>query len=118
MASYREHNFDPNAYEQPGPPLRPFNWVQWTGVALEVIGLGLFLVHLAGKIGWIDPLVGSGVGLVPMIAGVLLINSRRMPPELVTPGQQERNTRTLIITVIAGAVIFGVVTLIELTGAN
>ena len=118
MASYREHNFDPNAYEQPGPPVRAFNWVQWAGVALEVIGLGLFLVHLAGKIGWIDPLVGSGVGLVPMIVGVLLINSRRMPSELVTPEQQERNTRTLIITVVAGAAIFGAVTLIELTGAN
>ena len=118
MASYREHNFDPNAYEQPGPPLRPFNWVQWTGVALEVIGLGLFLVHLAGKIGWIDPLVGSGVALVPMIVGAILVNSRRMPAELVSPEQQERNKRTLVITIIAGVVIFAAVTLIELQGAN
>ena len=86
--------------------------------AFEVIGLGLFLAHLAGKIGWIEPQVESGVGLVPMIVGFLLINSRRMPPELVTPEQQERNKRTLVITVIAGAIIFGVVTLIELTGAN
>ena len=118
MASYREHNFDPNAYEQPGPPLRPYNWVQWTGVALEVIGLGLFLAHLAGRIGWIEPLVGSGVGLVPMIVGVLLVYSRRQSDTLVTPEQQERNKRTLVITVIAGAIIFGVVTLIDFQGAN
>jgi uncharacterized membrane protein len=118
MASYREHNFDPNAYEQPGPPLRPYNWVQWTGVALEVIGLGLFLAHLAGKIGWIDPLVGSGVALVPMIVGVLLINSRRQSDTLITPEQQARNKRTLIITIVAGVLIFAAVTLIELTGAN
>ena len=24
MTGYREHSFDPNAYEQPGRPMRPF----------------------------------------------------------------------------------------------
>ena len=26
MSGYREHSFDPNAYEQPGRPLKPYNW--------------------------------------------------------------------------------------------
>lgn len=48
---YRTHQFDPNAYEEQGPPLRPYNWVQWTGVAIASVGVGLFAAYLLGKIG-------------------------------------------------------------------
>ena len=116
MSGYREHSFDPNAYEQPGQPLKPYNWVQWTGVAFEVIGVGLFLAYVAGKIGWIDPVIGSGTGFVPMMIGIMLVNSRREPSSLVTPEQQARNKRTLIIMVVAAAVL-GTATIIEFQGA-
>ncbi len=118
MSGYRQHSFDPNAFEQPGAPLRPYNWVQWVGVGLHILGLGLFLFHLADKIGWIDLAVGSGVGLVPMLIGVALINSRRAPSTIITPEQQARNKRMLVITVAICAVILGLAAAIEFTGAN
>ena len=118
MSGYRQSNFDPDAYQHPGAPLRPYNWVQWAGVAMGVIGLGLFLVHLAGKMGWIAPPVGySAAGLVPLLAGSALINSRRSPSTLVTAEQRARNTRTLVITVALCAIVLGVAALIEFSGA-
>lgn len=118
MSGYRQSNFDPNAYQQPGAPLRPYNWVQWTGFALGIVGMGLFLVHIAGKIGWIAPPIGySAAGLIPLLLGSALINSRRAPSTLVTAEQQARNTRTLVITVAICAVVLGLAAIIEFTGA-
>ena len=51
MSGYREHSFDPNAYEQPGRPLQPYNWVQWTGVAIGVLGLAIIALGLLGRLG-------------------------------------------------------------------
>ena len=118
MAGYREHSFDPYAYEQPGRPMRPFNWVQWTGVALEVLGLCMFLAYLGGKLGWIAPVVKSGFGFLPMIIGMTLINSRREPGNLITPEQRARNQRLLIITIVVLAVIFGAALVIDSLGAK
>ena len=117
MTGYREHNFDPYAYEQPGRPLRPFNWVQWTGVAFEVLGLGLFLAHLAAQIGWITPFFGTSLGFAAMIIGMLLINSRREPGTQVGREQLAKNRRVLLITVLVCAVILGAAIVIEFLGA-
>ncbi len=119
MSGYRQHGFDPNAFERPGRPLRPFNWVQWCGVALGVAGMALYLVDLAGRIGWIAPLSNTPiVGIGMLIGGSVLINSRRSPSTLITPEQQARNKRTLIIVTAVCVAILGVATVIEFTGAN
>lgn len=118
MSGYRQSSFDPNAYEQPGAPLRPYNWVQWTGVALGVIGIGLFALSLAGKMGWIASPVGyPAAGLIPLLVGSALINSRRSPSTLVTAEQQARNKRTLLITLAICAAILGAAVAIEFSGA-
>ena len=113
MMSYRRHSYDPNVFEQPGRPLRPFNWVQWTGVALEVIGLGLFVSHIVGKIGWITPVGWFQFGVTPMILGALLINSRREPGTLVGSEQVARNRKLLLITVAICAAVLGAALVIE-----
>ena len=113
MTSYRRHSYDPNVFEQPGRPLRPLNWVQWTGVAMEVIGLCLFLSHLAGKLGWIAPVGGFQFGFVPMILGAILVNSRREPGTLVGSEQLARNRRVLLITVAICAAVLGAALVFE-----
>ena len=118
MSGYREHNFDPYAYEQPGRPMRPFNWVQWTGVGFEFLGLGLFLAHLAGELGWIAPFFGTGFGFAAMIIGLALINSRREPGNLVGSEQFAKNRRVLAITILVCAAILGAALVIEFIGAN
>ena len=117
MSGYREHSFDPYAYEQPGRPLRPFNWVQWTGVAFEILGLGLFLVQIAAQLGWIKPFFGTGLGFAAMIIGLTLINSRREPGTEVDSEQLAKNRRVLFITILVCAAILGAALVIEFLGA-
>ena len=115
---YQQSSYDPGAYEQPGRPLTPYNWVQWSGVALGTVGIALFLIHYAGRLGWIDPIVdNSSAGFIPTIVGVALINSRREPPSLVTAEQRAANKRTLVITLTIVAALFGVAALIDFIGA-
>ena len=114
MSGYRQSSYDPEAYVQPGRPLTPYNWVQWTGVALGTVGIGLFAVYLAGRFGWIAPIVEeSSAGFIPTIVGAVLINSRREPSSLVTAEQRARNRRMLVITLIAVAVMLGGAALIQ-----
>ncbi|WP_324806456.1 hypothetical protein SH584_09040 [Sphingomonas sp. LY29] len=115
---YRTHQFDPNAYEEQGPPLRPYNWLQWAGVAIASVGVALFAAYLLGKIGvlprWMDDPSPASF-MLPMF-GVLLINSRRAPATPVDEQQTARNRRALIIIVALGAVVLGAATAIEFSG--
>jgi len=119
MSGYRQHSYDPNAYERLGRTLRPFNWVQWTGVAIEVTGLILFLVTIAQKLGWITQ--GSDIpptsGIMLMLVGMSLINSRREPLVDLAPELAPARKRWLIITAVICAVILGIAILIEISGA-
>ena len=119
MSGYRQSSFDPNAYEHPGPPLKPYNWVQWTGVAIGVVGAALIVVDLLGRIGWTprwidDP---SPAPFMLLILAAALINSRRAPKTLVGSEQLEKNRRLLLITVAICAAILGAALVIEFQGA-
>ena len=119
MTGYREHGFDPNAYEQPGPALKPYNWVQWTGVVFGLIGVGIYLVHFAGRFGWIPQWIDepSPAFVLPLI-GVALINSRRAPPTQVGEEQLAKNRRVLLITAAVCAAILGAALVIEFAGVR
>ena len=79
MTSYRQHWFDPNAPEPAAPPARPYNWVQWLGIALGSAGVLLALAGLAATFGWIDERFDAGTGIIVALcaAGMTLVNSRR-----------------------------------------
>ena len=115
---YRQHSFDPNAYEQPGAPLRPYNWVQWTGLALGGVGLVLTVLQVAGQLGWVPPwLDRSPPVFVLLVLGAVLFNSRREPSTLAGPEQLAKNRRLLVITVAICAAILGAALVIEFQGA-
>jgi hypothetical protein len=116
--SYQQSNYDPNAYEQPGPPIKPYNWVQWTGVGLIAVGIAILLAYLAGRVGLIDPVINriQPAFFLPFL-GTMLINSRRAPSVPITTEQRERNRRVLVITLIVCATVIGGAALVEYTGA-
>ena len=120
MSGYREHSFDPNAYEQQGRPLRPFNWVQWTGVGFMVAAGVVVLAVFASAAGLLSPGFERNVGLAAMLSvvGVSLINSRREQGTQAGSEQLQRNRRVLLITVVVVAAILGAATVIEFSGAN
>ena len=100
MAGYRDtSNFDPYAGGDYGPPLRPYNWVQWTGVAFALVGVAIDLVYLGGSQGMIPKLLDSpSVGISLPLIGAALINSRRQPGEPLTA---ERKRRGLVVVAVA-----------------
>ena len=118
MSGYRQHSYDPNAYEQAGRPLRPFNRVQWTGVAVGGLGVVLTLLYWLSELGWIaqdfDVLRTS---FVLLLLGVMLMNSRREPSTLVGSEQLEKNRKLLLITAAICAAVLGAALVIEFLGA-
>ena len=119
MTGYRQSGFDPNAHEQAGAPLRPFNWVQWSGVALGTAGVVISTLHLAGRAGWLPSWIddSSPWSLILIILGVILINSRRQPSTLAGSEQLEKNRRLLLVTVLVILAILGVAAIIDSLGA-
>ena len=119
MSGYREHSFDPNAYEQPGPPLKPYNWVQWTGVAIGSVGAALITLGLLGRIGWIPRWIDNPppTSFMLLVIGMFLVNSRRAPGVQVGSEQLAKNRRVLLITVAICAAILGAALVIEFSGA-
>jgi hypothetical protein len=96
MSGYRERsNYDPYAGGDYGPPLRPYNWVQWTGVAIALVGIAIDLVYLGGSSGITPRLLDSpSIGVSLPLVGAALINSRRAPGQ---PPSPEAKRRTMII---------------------
>ena len=119
MSGYRESSFDPHAFEQPGRLLRPFNWVQWCGVAVIVGTIAFDLVLLARAVGWPET-YGSKVTftIAPLVLGAALVNSRREPGTMVGSEQLAKNRRVLLITILVCAAILGAALVIEFIGAN
>ena len=119
MTGYREHGFNPNAYDQPGQPLKPYNWVQWTGVGIMTVGGLLAVAYILGKLDLVPQWLGqsSPAPFAFILLGTVLINSRRAPPTELTPEEMAKGRRTLLITAIICAVILGTVAAIDLYGA-
>lgn len=118
MSGYRQSSFDPNAYEQQGGPLRPFNWVQWTGFAIGCLGLVLTALQVAGQLGWIPQWLDGSPPLFPLLLiGVVLVNSRREPGVQVGSEQLAKNRRILLIATVILAAILGAAAVIQFSGA-
>ena len=120
MAGYRQHSFDPNAYDAPGPLIRPFNWAQWTGVGFVVIGFALVTLYLLAKMG-VGPAWAGKPSIAPfmlMMIGTTIVNSRRHPGAPIDDEQRARNRKLLLITVLVCAIILGTVAAIELGGVS
>ena len=114
MTGYREHSFNPNAYQDPGQPMRPFNWVQWTGVAIVAVCCTAELVYFAGSLGWIEPLFEeSPRAFLLVILGLALVHSRREPPHDVMPELAAERRRWLLIVIAATVVIVGAAFVID-----
>ena len=119
MTGYREHSFDPNAYEQPGPPLKPYNMVQWIGVVFAVLGILAFFVWGFGRLGLIPQWIDHPAPVIMLGAvGTMLVNSRRAPGTQVGSEQLEKNRRVLLITVAICATVLGAALVIEFSGAK
>jgi len=119
MSSYRDPVYDPNAWEQPGRPMRPFNWVQWTGVAFVGLAIVAYFYAAAATFGWVPKLRFQPMmaGLPLLFIGLALVNSRREPGTQVGSEQLAKNRRVLLITILVCAAILGAATLIEFLGA-
>jgi hypothetical protein len=116
MAGYRDtSNYDPYASPRYGKPLRPFNWVQWSGVALIVLGIAIELFYLAAEVGFVAKWAPSpAIAVAPLIIGVNLINSRREELTDLAPELAPARKRWLIYTVLACVIIIGAATIIDI----
>ena len=101
MAGYRDTSgYDPYAGGDYGPPTRPYNWVQWIGVAFIAMGSLSCLAFLLGEVGVIPKLLGKSpqpFTTFPLI-GIVLVNSRRQPLSATDEAQRRRNNRAMLIT--------------------
>ena len=117
--SYRDRSsYDPYATPVGGRPMRPYNWVQWVGMALVLISVAANLGFLAGEVGWLPKWhVGPSIGMAPLFLGLILVNSRREPIPDLAPELAPARRRWMIITVSICAVILGVATILAFKGA-
>ena len=106
MSGYRQTSFDPNAGAHYGPPLRPYNWVQWSGVVLMALGFLVLIAFAAAKAGLIGfraedslPLVGSNM----VLCGTLLQSSRREEASAPSIGDIDRRWVLLGLLVLSAA---------------
>lgn len=112
MSGYRDTSgFDPYASPRYGKPLRPFNGVQWTGVALAIVGVAGYLVYAADRLGWLSPgWRNPGAFIALPLLGVALINSRReelpdLAPELAAERKRVLLVVSLLCLVVLGAAL-------------
>lgn len=114
MAGYREtSSFDPEGGAT--RPARPFNWVQYLGVALLTLGAALNLAFLAGQAGWLPKWnFTPTLAPAPIILGVVLMNSRRQPGQDLAPELAPARRKWLLATVAVVAVILALATIIDI----
>ena len=119
MAGYREHSYDPSAYEV-GRPLRPYNKVQWTGLGLQMLALAAYAYYFATEAGWVPDLGVNTMmfGLPLLITGMMLTYSRREGQTDLAPELAAARKRWLIITVVICVAILGAATILDLQGAS
>jgi drug/metabolite transporter (DMT)-like permease len=105
VSGYRHSNYDPNAWEPAGAPLRPFNRWQWLGVALGLAGAALLVLEIAGRHAFIALKLDNAAPLMSLLccAGMLLVTSRRAPLKDPAAFARRRN-RALIAAAIAAIV--------------
>ncbi|MGN6154885.1 MAG: hypothetical protein ACTHN4_04020 [Sphingomicrobium sp.] len=114
MSGYREHSYDPNAYDRQGPPMRPFNWVQWTGVGFGLLGIALYGAYFAGRAGWIPAALDTPiVGFPFLMLGVVLVNSRRQTIADPAPELAAARKRWMLIIVVLCTAILGAAVAIQ-----
>lgn len=102
MSGYRQSSFDPSAGGDYGPPLRPYNWVQWTGVGFLFVGIAIMVAYLAGRLGWISKLLDSPTpGTAFVLLSVVLVNSRR---QQLTAEQSARQRQRALVAILIGLV--------------
>ena len=111
MAGYRQHSYDPLAGGEYGPPLRPFNWVQWLGAASLGVGLAIMLAYVAGKLGLLPTLLDSPTpGTAFVLISIPLINSRReavpLSPETIRRRSLIFIAALAVCAVVAALVIY------------
>ena len=116
MSGYRDRsNYDPYASPSHGRPMRPFNWVQWTGVALILVGVAAELYYMAGQLGWVRKLTESPMlGSTLVLLSLPLINSRREGVTDLAPELASARKRWMIIVIAVCAVILGAATIIDI----
>ena len=121
MSGYRDRqSFDPYSGGDYGRPMRPFNWVQWTGVGLIALGTIFALAFLLGEAGIVPKFLARSpqpFATFPLI-GMLLVNSRRQPGPVVEQEQRRRNQRVLLITTAIVVPILVAAAAIDLLGAR
>lgn len=116
MAGYRESSFDLTGSPRYGRPLRPYNWVQWTGVGLIVVGLVIDAIYFSGRLGWISKTDAPMLALPPIMAGALLVNSRREQVADPAPELAAERKRWLIIVTILCVAIIGAAVVLDYLG--
>jgi hypothetical protein len=96
VSGYRDRTaFDPSAGGGHGRPLRPYNWVQWLGVASLFVGAAVSLAYIGGSLGLVPKLLDSPMlGTAFVVMALPLINSRRQDVPL---SPETRRQRTIII---------------------
>ncbi|MGE5562406.1 MAG: hypothetical protein ACM3ZV_03770 [Bacillota bacterium] len=106
MSGYRQHSFDPYAGGDYGPPLRPYNWVQWTGAGFGVAGAALSVYYFLGEAGAVPKILDSVLPASAMVLlGAALINSRRQP---IAPEQAARQRRRALIVAAVAIAAFAI----------
>lgn len=121
MTGYREHsNYELfGAPDYGRRPIRPFNWVQWTGVALAALGIAIDFAYLASRLAWIARAPSPIVAVGPLILGVTLVNSRRHPADIdIAPELAAARRRWLLIVAAVCITVLGAATIIDLAGAG
>ena len=116
MSGYRQSSYDPMASPHYGRPLRPYNWVQWTGIGLIVLGLALDVLYFAGRLGWLSKSDAPLLALPPILVGAVLVNSRREQVADPAPELAPARKRWLIIVTILCVAFLGAAVVLDYLG--